>query len=593
MNSLFPFESPSVLLPLANHPSSKPVTLHLDASKFQRASDADEESLLTAQETTTPSTGSSSNVFTKPVTQGRPRAMTQGSPSMSVLPTTHLRHRSATVANPPKSAPPGSGAPEREKRKRSRVTPEQLTHLERLFAMDRSPTAAKRKEISELLGMQERQTQIWFQNRQVYLFDFLFHYIKYVLFRRAKAKTLEGKGKMGFRGSPHSGGESPPGTPSEFNTVIEGDLQHLIHEDEPVTFIPCSDLTIGSWRRISATLGQHDLVAYISTSKRCLTWFIHSNGYGFKMEIPFDSITSTNFNSASSGQGLATFYLSRPPLFYLESMSSPGIWKKCADWTEGQQASKILRHDLVGAAVPLVNALKCMPTAEHPVSAPAGPMGHPPYHLTETMPPMHIPQPPLANLESHTFPLSAGPHTAHSGLMHGRKRSFSVPAILPQSSQNVSDYSLLCGPQAGPSDHTAPFSGSFSERGSSLAFQQDYSTSLFRSFPSMQPQSNTSHHHSQSSLTDFSTVPISHVAASRPYSASPADTPFPFNSAASSALHGTSDQFSHRGTSPNQFGSISSSPPLLTAAFDPATLHRNFHGTLDMESSQHPRPPSS
>ena len=54
---------------------------------------------------------------------------------------------------------------EREKRKRSRVTPDQLVHLERFFSMDRSPTAARRREISELLGMQERQTQIWFQNR--------------------------------------------------------------------------------------------------------------------------------------------------------------------------------------------------------------------------------------------------------------------------------------------------------------------------------------------------------------------------------------------------------------------------------------------
>jgi hypothetical protein len=39
--------------------------------------------------------------------------------------------------------------------------------LERFFSMDRSPTAARRKEISDLLGMQERQTQIWFQNRSV------------------------------------------------------------------------------------------------------------------------------------------------------------------------------------------------------------------------------------------------------------------------------------------------------------------------------------------------------------------------------------------------------------------------------------------
>ncbi|KAF8518450.1 Homeodomain-like protein, partial [Gautieria morchelliformis] len=179
--------------------------------------------------------------------------MTHGSSSIPGSSASLGRSRSATVANPPKSAPPGGTPPEKEKRKRSRVTPEQLTHLERIFALDRSPTAAKRKEISEMLGMQERQTQIWFQNR------------------RAKAKTLEGKGKLGFRGSPTSGGDSPPDTPPDFGASLDVDLQTLIHEDEPVTFIPCSDLSIGSWRRISASLGQHDLVAYISNSKRCLT----------------------------------------------------------------------------------------------------------------------------------------------------------------------------------------------------------------------------------------------------------------------------------------------------------------------------------
>jgi len=55
--------------------------------------------------------------------------------------------------------------PFKEKRKRCRVTPEQLVELERLFLVDRSPTAARRREIGQLLGMEERQTQIWFQNR--------------------------------------------------------------------------------------------------------------------------------------------------------------------------------------------------------------------------------------------------------------------------------------------------------------------------------------------------------------------------------------------------------------------------------------------
>ena len=54
-----------------------------------------------------------------------------------------------------------------EKRKRSRVTPEQLIELEREFSTNRTPTGAERKSISDRLGMNERQTQIWFQNRYV------------------------------------------------------------------------------------------------------------------------------------------------------------------------------------------------------------------------------------------------------------------------------------------------------------------------------------------------------------------------------------------------------------------------------------------
>ncbi|KAL4066766.1 hypothetical protein V8B97DRAFT_1659865 [Scleroderma yunnanense] len=233
--------------------------------------------------------------------------------------------------------------PEREKRKRSRVTPEQLVHLERFFAMDRSPTAARRKEISDMLGMQERQTQIWFQNR------------------RAKAKLQDGKKGRG------ESAESPPDTPPELATGYQAELHHLLHEDEPITIIPCTDLSIGTWRRIATTVGKHDLVAYLCDARRCLTWFIHSAGYGFKMEVPFDIIADTEFTNAAPGSGLVSFLLARPPTFYLETLSPPTPaqgtepirhWKQCADWTEGQQATKILRHDLVGSAVQLAHVLR-------------------------------------------------------------------------------------------------------------------------------------------------------------------------------------------------------------------------------------------
>ncbi|KIJ51105.1 hypothetical protein M422DRAFT_224555 [Sphaerobolus stellatus SS14] len=532
----------------AFNPPTRPPPLQIDP--IEVPDDADDTPLLSA----TPSTSSSSTALPN-APQGRPRSLTQSEPS-SAPPTGRIR--SATVANPPKSAPPGGTPPEREKRKRSRVTPEQLSHLERLFVMDRSPTAAKRKEISEMLGMQERQTQIWFQNR------------------RAKAKTLEGKGKSGFHSGSPSGVDSPPGTPSDY-TALEGDLHTLVHEDDPVTFIPCSDLTIGSWRRISTSSHQYDLLAYFSAVKRCLTWFIYSNGYGFKMEIPFDAITSTSFASVSSTQGLATFYLSRPPLFFLEGMSSPSImglnptkvWKPCPDWTEGHQASKVFRHDLIGATVPLVNALKIIPAPEH---TSASTMIHAPYSSPDIgIPPMHIPQPPLAALDPPSFPLSVG---AGSHLDSDRKRSFSGPPALSPSDSH--SHFGLSNPTGSPS-YSVSAAGSYSDRSSGFAAVNDFS---YRAYSAAM----SSHH---APLTDFSTVPISHHAASSRSFSNPSITPaYPAYDQGVSVLQGD-ERFAETNVN-MQFSSASasassSSPVLLTSAFDPSSLRRQ--STNDMDTS--------
>ena len=183
---------------------------------------------------------------------------------------------------------------------------------------------------------------------------------------------------------------SPPETPPELQPGFQAELHSLIHEDEgayalplpvrpapaddpapppAVTVIPCTDLTIGTWRRMATTVGKHDLVAYLCDAKRCLTWFIHSAGHGFKMEIAYDSVVSTEFANAAPGAGLATFILARPPAFFLEAPAGtspqgdrcalPGtrVWKRCADWTEGMQATKVLRHELVGSAVQLAHVL--------------------------------------------------------------------------------------------------------------------------------------------------------------------------------------------------------------------------------------------
>ncbi|SJK99983.1 uncharacterized protein ARMOST_03294 [Armillaria ostoyae] len=280
---------------------------------------------------------------------------------------------------------------EKERRKRSRVTAEQLVHLEQFFAVERSPTAARRREISELLGMEERQTQVWFQNR------------------RAKAKMLQTKNKDSVQAVSHPVPQRQadiivPESPPKLLTGFQADLQRLIHETEPITIIPCTNLSIGTWRRIASSVSKHDLVAYVCENKQTLVWFISSNGCGFKMEIPFDTIVESEFTNAGPVSGLASFTLSRPPTFFLERTGSAfneepprRAWSQSADWTEAYQATNVLRHEIIGSAMQLSHLVQALQTRTQtsviylhtpaykgasPVEIPRPPMGS----LTDSQP---------------------------------------------------------------------------------------------------------------------------------------------------------------------------------------------------------------
>lgn len=141
-------------------------------------------------------------------------------------PRTGGSHRQRSMSRTQEKA--GSNEP---KRKRSRVTPEQLAHLERFFATDRSPTAAKRREISDLLGMQERQTQIWFQNRYLYCKGCSWFTLTYSCWiRRAKAKLFDGKQEQDFLGL-------PPDVPSTLTATYDPELNALLHENDRAFFL--------------------------------------------------------------------------------------------------------------------------------------------------------------------------------------------------------------------------------------------------------------------------------------------------------------------------------------------------------------------
>jgi len=99
--------------------------------------------------------------------------------SVNILPTAIGLYRRITYVN--------SG---RERRKRNRVTPEQLIQLEAAFNKARYPISTERRELSNRIGMAERAVQIWFQNRSVGFFCTFSPQQTYFLSlaRRAKAK---------------------------------------------------------------------------------------------------------------------------------------------------------------------------------------------------------------------------------------------------------------------------------------------------------------------------------------------------------------------------------------------------------------------
>lgn len=154
------------------------------------------------------------------------------------------------------------------------------------------------------------------------------------------------------------------------------------------------------------------------------------------MEIPFDIIIDTEFTNAAPGSGLASFILSEPPTFYLESSfqhPSRGAepvrhWKKCADWTENQQATTVLKHSLVGSAVQLAYVVRHLnaQTSGSDVC-----LHSPGYHS-------HSQEPSPAILEAHPPPPAAFVKTAyhsrpqdsqldHANLTHRRSSSLPVP----------------------------------------------------------------------------------------------------------------------------------------------------------------------
>ncbi|KAK9386977.1 hypothetical protein V1515DRAFT_586741 [Lipomyces mesembrius] len=283
--------------------------------------------------------------------------------------------------------------------KRQRATTEQLALLENEFSINPAPNGKTRLRIAEQINMTERSVQIWFQNRRAKIKllakksietggdtglipDSMKHYLAVqstgpgsssssAYFARAFGLTgpRSGLGRSAsFSGManhsfifPGSGGTIV--TPSE--VPQSAPAKTLVNR------FTCRSLSIGTWRRVGCTA--MDLVIFYSPSQSRFTYYINNDSIGFKIEYPFSHVKQIyveghtqnhrEVNSkAKEGEdeqvlsdenkslemGDIVVILAGPPQFFMESASLNGGWFDTEDFTENQQASKVMEHRLTG-----------------------------------------------------------------------------------------------------------------------------------------------------------------------------------------------------------------------------------------------------
>ncbi|KAK9331410.1 hypothetical protein V1520DRAFT_306997 [Lipomyces starkeyi] len=427
--------------------------------------------------------------------------------------------------------------------KRQRATAEQLAILETEFSINPAPNGKTRLRIAEQINMTERSVQIWFQNRRAKIKliakksietggdtglipDSMKHYLAVqstgpgsssssAYFARAFGLTgpRSGLGRSAsFSGManhsfilPGSGGTIV--TPSE--VTQSAPVKTLVNR------FTCRSLSIGTWRRVGCTA--MDLVIFYSPSQSRFTYYINNDSIGFKIEYPFSYVKQIYVeghtqnhrevkSEAKEGQdetilseenkslemGDIVVILARPPQFFMESASLNGGWFDTEDFTEDQQASKVMEHRLTGPLKILeqqLSELLCLKTdttksrtvrsnssgstnsnttssssklinaSSFTTSAPVSPLA--------TNGPTSIPTS-LSALPSRGYPdesFGFPPHGQPSHLTHRRTRSRSVPVAI--------DFSYL-GPALAPgfpfhpgaqhapsvlSHHTSPATG--------------------------------------------------------------------------------------------------------------------------------------
>lgn len=183
-----------------------------------------------------------------------------------------------------------------------------------------------------------------------------------------------------------------------------------------------------------------DLVIFYSPDKSCVTYYINNDSAGYKIEYPFSYIKNITLDSGdmtSNAEGASQRFgglwveLYRPPNFFMDSLGSGGFYQ-CGDFTEDQQASKVMVHHLGGHPKVLSGQLAKLTSLESfqnrnsqlvaaplTLSTPVSPLTHRPASQ-----PNQYARPAMPVFQGNTSDMALQPRG------HKRQRSRSVPVAM-------------------------------------------------------------------------------------------------------------------------------------------------------------------